>query len=94
MERGKILNPKYSIVRDQPASRASPLRINVLLFRVLWFFGWIKPVTEWYFNANKQCKWDQADDNQVVKNTESQSSIGSNGILDIFNGKISRQIRR
>ena len=33
-ERGKILNPKYSIDRDQPASRASPLRINTLLSTV------------------------------------------------------------
>ena len=32
-ERGKILNPEYSICRDQPTSRASPLRINVLLSR-------------------------------------------------------------
>ena len=30
-ERGKILNPEYSICRDQPTSRASPLRINTLL---------------------------------------------------------------
>ena len=30
-ERGKILNPEYSICRDQPTSRASPLRINDLL---------------------------------------------------------------
>ena len=36
-ERGKILNPKYNICRDQPTSRASPLRINTLLFRVLCF---------------------------------------------------------
>ena len=33
-ERGKILNPQYSIDRDQPTSRASPLRINTLLSRV------------------------------------------------------------
>ena len=32
-ERGKILNPEYSIFRDQPTPRASPLRINTLLFR-------------------------------------------------------------
>ena len=31
MERVKILNPEYSICRDQPTSRASPLRINDLL---------------------------------------------------------------
>ena len=30
-ERGKILNPEYNIYRDQPTSRASPLRINDLL---------------------------------------------------------------
>ena len=30
-ERGKILNPEYSTCRDQPTSRASPLRINDLL---------------------------------------------------------------
>ena len=30
-ERGKVLNPEYIIDRDQPTSRASPLRINVLL---------------------------------------------------------------
>ena len=30
-ERCKILNPEYNICRDQPASRASPLRINDLL---------------------------------------------------------------
>ena len=30
-ERGKILNPEYSVDRDQPTSRASPLRINTLL---------------------------------------------------------------
>ena len=30
-ERGKILNPEYSICRDQPTTGASPLRINVLL---------------------------------------------------------------
>ena len=33
-ERGKILNPEYSIDRDQPTSRASPLRINDLLSTV------------------------------------------------------------
>ena len=33
-ERGKILNPEYSICRDQPTRRASPLRINDLLSRV------------------------------------------------------------
>ena len=32
-ERGKILNPQNSIDRDQPTSRASPLRINTLLSR-------------------------------------------------------------
>ena len=32
-ERGKILNPEYSIDRDQPTSQASPLRINDLLYR-------------------------------------------------------------
>ena len=31
-ERGKILNPEYSIDSDRPTSRASPLRINVLLY--------------------------------------------------------------
>ena len=31
-ERGKVLNPEYSIDRDQPTSRASPLRINTLLY--------------------------------------------------------------
>ena len=38
-ERGKILNPDYNINRDQPTSRASPLRINVLLSgeTQLWF---------------------------------------------------------
>ena len=30
-ERGKISNPQYSIDRDQPTSRASPLRVNTLL---------------------------------------------------------------
>ena len=30
-ERGKALNPEYSIFRDQPTAGASPLRINVLL---------------------------------------------------------------
>ena len=30
-ERGKILNPEYSIFRDQPIAGASPLRINTLL---------------------------------------------------------------
>ena len=30
-ERGKVLNPEYSIDRDQPTSRAFPLRINTLL---------------------------------------------------------------
>ena len=34
-ERSKILNPEYNICRDQPTSRASPLRINTLLFAVL-----------------------------------------------------------
>ena len=34
-ERGKVLKPEYNIDRDQPTSRASPLRINVLLSRVL-----------------------------------------------------------
>ena len=34
-ERGKILIPEYSIDRDQPTSRASPLRINVLLYDVV-----------------------------------------------------------
>ena len=33
-ERGKMLNPEYSIDRDLPASRASPLRINTLLSAV------------------------------------------------------------
>ena len=32
-ERSKILNPEYSIDRDQPTSWASPLRINTLLCR-------------------------------------------------------------
>ena len=32
-ERGKILNPEYSICRDQPTTGASPLRINDLLSR-------------------------------------------------------------
>ena len=31
-ERGKILNPDYSIFRDQPTPRASPLRVNTLLY--------------------------------------------------------------
>ena len=31
LERGKVLNPEYSICRDQPTSQASPLRINDLL---------------------------------------------------------------
>ena len=35
MERGKMLNPEYSICRDQPTSQASPLRINDLLSRVI-----------------------------------------------------------
>ena len=35
MERGKVLNPEYSIFRDQPIAGASPLRINRLLPR-LW----------------------------------------------------------
>ena len=30
-ERGKVVNPKYSIDRDLPTSRASPLGINALL---------------------------------------------------------------
>ena len=30
-ERGKVLNPKYNIFRDQPIAKASPLRINTLL---------------------------------------------------------------
>ena len=30
-ERSKVINPQYSIDRDQPTSRASPLRINTLL---------------------------------------------------------------
>ena len=34
-ERGKIINPEYSICRDQPASRATPLRINDLLSPLL-----------------------------------------------------------
>ena len=34
-ERGKLLNPEYSIFRDQPIAGASPLRINTLLSRVL-----------------------------------------------------------
>ena len=34
-ERGKISNPEYSIFRDQPTPRASPLRINTLLCRDL-----------------------------------------------------------
>ena len=33
MERSKVINPEYSIDRDQPTSRASPLRINDLLSR-------------------------------------------------------------
>ena len=33
-ERGKLLNPEYSIFRDQPTPGASPLRINTLLSRV------------------------------------------------------------
>ena len=33
-ERCKMLNPEYSICRDQPIAGASPLRINVLLSRV------------------------------------------------------------
>ena len=32
-ERGKILNPEYSMFRDPPIAGASPLRINTLLFR-------------------------------------------------------------
>ena len=31
-ERGKLLNPEYNIFRDQPIPRASPLRINTLLY--------------------------------------------------------------
>ena len=34
LERGKMLIPEYSTDRDQPTSRASPLRINDLLSRV------------------------------------------------------------
>ena len=30
-ERCKVINPEYSIFRDQPIARASPLRINTLL---------------------------------------------------------------
>ena len=30
-ERGKVINPEYSIFRDQPIAGASPLRINTLL---------------------------------------------------------------
>ena len=36
-EPGKVLNPEYNINRDQPTSRASPLRINALLSRVTLF---------------------------------------------------------
>ena len=38
-ERGKVLNPEYNIFRDQPIPRASPLRINTLLFRDFKEFG-------------------------------------------------------
>ena len=38
-ERGKVINPQYSIDRDQPTSRASPRRINTLLFRVFVAIG-------------------------------------------------------
>ena len=31
-ERGKVLNPEYNIFRDQPIAKASPLRINTLLY--------------------------------------------------------------
>ena len=34
-ERGKVINPEYSIFRDQPIAGASPLRINTLLCRVV-----------------------------------------------------------
>ena len=37
MERGKVTNPEYSIDRDQPTSRASPLGTNVLLSRDVQF---------------------------------------------------------
>ena len=42
-ERGKVLNPQYSIDRDQPTSPASPLRINALLSRA---FRCVKPKAE------------------------------------------------
>ena len=42
-ERGKILNPEYNIFRDQPIARASPLRINTLLYRVCSKFGMFQP---------------------------------------------------
>ena len=38
-ERGKVLNPEYSIFRDQPIPGASPLRINTLLYGDLWAQG-------------------------------------------------------
>ena len=45
-ERGKVINPEYSIFRDQPTPGASPLRINTLLSTVLSIYFVIEKLTE------------------------------------------------
>ena len=45
-ERGKISNPEYSIFRDQPIARASPLRINTLLSGRFFYFISMLPIAE------------------------------------------------
>ena len=66
-ERGKILNPEYIICRDQPTSRASPLRINVLLSHLLIFLSRLPQVLHSHrnrkaANPKQHCKQETAAD--------------------------------
>ena len=51
-ERGKILNPEYSIFRDQPIAAASPLRINTLLSTDGLYFLYMMSVLATYFTPD------------------------------------------
>ena len=69
-ERGKISNPEHNIKRDQPTSRASPLRINVLLSCVCQLCGILRPVSH-SMSQSRQTK-------QVISSSPSQiSAFGS-----------------
>ena len=72
-ERGEILNPQYNIDRDQPTSRASPLRINTLLFRVFHYWSESSRYTRISYPTSPYFDFLQALNPSIVKHSLIQS---------------------